>query len=301
MHPLSHRLKEQNDHHLFNRRWLVDLKEADLSLPAYAIINGWMAYIESNQWFQDELKGKVNIFSYEARGTGKSPKNGRLDPVQYAIDADRIIGEAFKEYDQLAKEQGITPGSKIIQANCMGTLPLATMFAAKLPLSRKVDGVVLLSPVSTFNLPWKIKFGFFVPPLLAKVLRRYVAPIVVRKIAPKEESERSRQESLKRLNSIDLGVAGKQAREVLWKADVTPFWKTIKVPALILVSDSDPLVRLEESVEVYHRLPFPIWMQMTAPDHLILEDNIDKVKVFLPEFAANPWNFYEKNKHRKPM
>ena len=212
MHSIGKRLKETNDHHLFNRRWLVDLETADLSLPAYAIINGWMAYIESNQWFQDELKGKVNIFSYEARGTGKSPKNGRLDPVQYAIDADRIIGEAFDEYDRLAREKGVQPGKKIIQANCMGTLPLAALFAAKLPLSQRIDGVILLSPVSTFNLPWKIKFSFFVPPLLGKVLRRYVAPIVVRKIAPKEESERSRNESLKRLNGIDLNVASKQER-----------------------------------------------------------------------------------------
>lgn len=288
------------DHHLFNRKWLVDLDEADLSLPAYAIINGWMAYIESNQWFQDELAGKVNIFSYEGRGTGKSPKKGRLDPVQNAIDADRIIGEAFAEYDRMARKQGVKPGPKIVQANCMGTLALASLFAAKLPLSQNLDAVVLLSPVSTFKLPWKIRFGFFVPPVLGKMVRRYLGPLVVKSIASKEESERSRQEALKRLNSIDLDVAGRQAREVLWKANVSTFWKTVNVPALILVSDSDPLVRIEESAEVFDKLPYPIWMELTAPDHLILEDNIEKIKEFLPQFVNDPWNFYERHKHLRP-
>ncbi len=300
VHPLSHRLNRHDDYGNFNRRWLVDLQNADLSLPAYAIMNGWMAYIESNQWFQDELMGIVNIFSYEARGTGRSPKNGRLDPVQNAIDANRLIGEAFAQYDRLAHQQGIEPQGKYIQANCMGTLALASMFAAKLPLHRKIDGTVLLSPVSKFNLPWKIKFGFFMPPSLSKVLRRYLAPIVVKRIVSKEESERSRQEALKRLNQVDLDVAARQAREVLWKADVSSFWKAIKVPALILVSDSDPLVKLEESAEVYWKLPYPIWMRMKAPDHLILEDNIEIVKEMIAEYTKDPWAFYERNKDMQP-
>ncbi len=263
-------------------------------------MNGWMAQIESNRWFQDQLRGLVNIFSYEARGSGKSPKHGRLDPVQNAIDAEILISQAFEEYDRLAESHGKTPGNKSLQGNCLGTMGLAALFAGRFPLSRKVDSVILISPVSKFDLPWKIKFSFFVPPAFGGFLRRFVAPTIIRKIAAKEESEKSRQEALRRLYQMDLNAASRQAREIFWKANVSGFWKYINVPALILVSRDDPMVKIEQSAEVFHELPYPIWMELRAPDHLILEDNIDLIREELPKYLNDPWGYYEKHKNNYP-
>ena len=78
------------------------------------------------------------------------------------------------------------------------------------------------------------------------------------------------------------------------------FRKIFTHPSLILVGNSDPIVKIEHSFEAYDKLPYPIWLELDAPDHLLLESNIDNLSKLIPKFANDPWEFYEENKHLKP-
>ena len=299
-HPLYSRVFNDESHNRFVTKWLTPLDKTKLSNPSMAITNGWMSEHHKNQWYADALSDNVNVFAYDSRGTGDSPKEGELNAFQSGIDANSVIGRAFDQLDTMAKEQGIEPGNKILQGNCIGTMTLASLFSGKLPLAKRTDGTILISPVSTFSLPILLKMTYFLPVWFVDFAIKYVAPTVAGMVVPGEDSESSRQEALGRARKLIPPVAVKQTRQVFWKENVTHAWKHINVPSLILVGRHDPLVKLEHSFDPYNRLPYPIWMELKAPDHLILEDNIEELKVVLPKFMNDPWGFYEEFKYLKP-
>jgi alpha-beta hydrolase superfamily lysophospholipase len=294
-HQWYHRFIAYQDHHLFRRKWLLDPQNREL--PALFILNGWMSYIERNLWYAQALHNHVNMFSFDTRGQGQSPKNGPLDAVQNAIDLNVIGVDTYAAYQN---HNGGDTGSLFLQGNCVGTLGIAALFAGKFPLSKEVQGTILLSPVNTFNLPRKIKMAYFAPIWLGRFGMKYVAPKIVHKIAPGEESRASREEALNRVQQLIPEVASRQVKQVFWKEDVTKYWKHMDVPSLILVSDNDPLVKLSDSAKAYTQMKYPIWMQLQAPDHLIIEENIHHLKTILPQFMNDPWKFYEYHQHLSP-
>ncbi|MCH8907640.1 MAG: alpha/beta hydrolase [Candidatus Heimdallarchaeota archaeon] len=242
----------------------------------------------------------INVFAYDSRGTGESPKEGDFGAIQAAIDAQQVISTAFKEYDQLARDQGIQPGMKILQGNCVGTFAIAAMFAGGLPLSKIVDGVILISPVHSFDLPIYLKTSYFVPIWGFELARKYLAPKFIQWSTPGDDSVISRNEATKRVQNILPEVAVKQSKQIFWKENVKKYWKYINVPALILVSKNDPLVKYEHSLGPYNELKYPIWYELHAPDHLVLEYNLPLLGKLLPEFANDPIAFHHKYQHLQP-
>ena len=89
-------------------------------------------------------------------------------------------------------------------------------------------------------------------------------------------------------------------QKILWKENVSNYWSTIDVPALIFVGKHDPLVKYEDSLHPYESLKYPIWYELDAPDHLLLESNTDILTDIVPEFCKDPYAFYEKYRHLKP-
>jgi pimeloyl-ACP methyl ester carboxylesterase len=288
------------DHDKFVGKWLHSLEKQGPSKPVIAIQNGWQAEYHQNQWYADELRNDLTIYAYDTRGNGQSPKSGDLHATQLAIDANSIIGKAFDKLDNITSHNKIEPGNKILQGNCIGTMPIAALFAAKLPLSKRVDGTVLISPVSSLSLPPILKMGYFFPVWMLRFAIRYLAEPIANKVTPGEDSEFTRKEAIKRAKKIIPEVALKQAKQVFWKQNVSNYWKHIRVPSLLLVSKNDPIVKLEDSIDPFNRLPYPIWYELKAPDHMLLEGNIELLKEVIPKFVNNPWDFYEEHKHLKP-
>lgn len=300
--PFYYRVK--NTEHLdeFVGRWLVNLEEQDLNNPIIGIINGWMAEHSENQWYADSLANDLSIFAFDSRGQGQSPKSGRMDAVQGAIDANYIISKAFAEYDWLVDQSDRVsqPANKILQGSCIGTMPIAALFAGRLPLHEQIDATILISPIAKFSPPTILKIGYFIPLWLASFVKNYLTVPIANMLFPGEDSQFSRDVALDRVNKLHPPSALQQAKELLWKEDVSNFWNYVNVPSLILVSSTDPLTPIDLSVDVYHKLPFPIWFELEAPDHLILEDNWEYLQQKIPEFARDPWDFYERYKHLEP-
>jgi len=173
-------------------------------------------------------------------------------------------------------------------------------FAGKFDIAKRADATILLSPVSTFSLPFPIKISPFVPPIVLTFFIRFLAEKIVHMVAPGEDSEFSRQEALRRARAMDPKQAIEQAKDLFYKEDVSNFWKTVKVPSLIFVGEHDPLVKLEHSFDAFQKLPYPIWYKLEAPDHLLLESNMHHLKNTIPKFAKDPWKFYEEHQHLSP-
>lgn len=296
---LRDRLFHDDTHKSFITKWLTDIKRNKPS-PAMAIINGWMSAHQKNQWYADALSEQMDIFSFDSRGQGGSPKTGKLNAIQGAIDANKLISDAFNEYDRISKKNGKGNSNKIIQGNCVGTMSVAALFAGKLPLASQIDGTILISPVSTFQLPLPIKLTFFLPEWFVGFAIRKIAPTFAKLSVPGEESDDSRDEAMSRLQGIDPKIAVKQTRQIFWKENVSKYWEAIKVPSLILVGNSDPIVKIHHSFEAFDKLPYPIWIELDAPDHLLLEGNIDYLGKLIPKFAKDPWGVYEEFKHLRP-
>lgn len=296
--PWHTRRKEKilEDFEKFAGNWLSDYKE-NPSLPALAIINGWQAEHNENTWMADLMRGEVNYYAYDSRGQGNSIKEGRLDAVQNAIDADHILSKQFAMIDDLSHNGN----KKILEGHCIGTMTIATLFAGKFNIASEIDGVILLSPVSTFSLPNYLKLTYFVPQWMATFAIKYLAPPIVNKIAPADESEHSRDFAMTRLMRLDYGAALRQVKEIFWKENVSNYWERINVPALIFVGKNDPLVKYEDSIHPFLNLKYPIWVELEAPDHLIMESNADFIQKLIPQFCRDPWAVYGQYKDRKPM
>ncbi len=291
----NHRIDaiNEDDYKLFVTKWLTTNTTAPNHL---FIINGWQATYSENIWYAELLKKSINTFAFDSRGQGGSPKNGRLDAVENAIDANYIISKEIKNI----KKTKNPPGNFIIQGNCIGTMTIATLFAGNFNVINDVSGVLLLSPVTTFDLPFVIKITYFLPKWFSTFSIKYIAPIVLKMIAKDEESEYSRNNAMERLLRLDHDATLRQVKSIFWKEDVKKYWKYVKVPALILVGKNDPLVSYEDSIDPFNRLPYPIWYELDAPDHLLLETNKKIISEIIPEFSKDPWAFYEKHKHMKP-
>ncbi len=296
---LRDRLFHDDTHNKFVMKWLTNINRSKPS-PAMAIINGWMSAHQKNQWYADALSDQMNIFSFDSRGQGGSPKTGRLNAVQGAIDANKLISDAFREYDEISLKMGNGKSNKIIQGNCVGTMSVAALFAGKLPLASQIDGTILISPVSTFQLPLPIKLTFFLPAWFVGFAIRNIAPTFAKLSVPGNESDDSREEAMSRLKGIDPKIAVRQTRQIFWKENVSKYWEFVKVPSLILVGNSDPIVKIQHSFEAFDKLPYPIWIELDAPDHLLLEGNIDYLSKLIPKFAKDPWEVYEEFKHIGP-
>jgi len=303
VHPWAHRIAPYENHFEFDQfvySWLHPFESLDPTNPVMSITNGWGARHHENQWWADEMYPKMGMFAYDSRGQGDSIKTGELDAIQGAIDANRLVGQAFDEFDRKAMEAGVEPGNKIIQGNCIGAMTVSALFAGKFDIAKRAAGTILISPVSTFNLPTVAKSTYFMPSWMATWAIRYLAEPLAKMMVSGDESEFSRQKALERVRKMDVDAALKQSRQIFWKENVEKLWSQIDVPSLMLVSPADPLTRIEESADVYHRLKYPIWMELEAPDHLILEDNINFLRELVPRFAAHPWEVYEEYKHIVP-
>ncbi|OLS26857.1 MAG: hypothetical protein HeimC2_13900 [Candidatus Heimdallarchaeota archaeon LC_2] len=296
---LYDRLHNDKTHQHFVTKWLTKINR-NYTPPAMAIINGWMSEHYKNQWYAEILSKNMNIFSFDSRGQGNSPKSGQLNAIQGAIDASTLVFDAFQTYDEISKKNGDPKANKILQGNCVGTMSVAALFAGKLPLASQIDGTILISPVSTFSLPFPIKLTFFLPVWFVGFAIKNIAPTFAKLSVPGEESDDSRNEAMSRLNKIDPKIAVKQTRQVFWKENVSKYWKHVKVPSLILVGNSDPIVKIHHSFEAYDKLPYPIWLELDAPDHLLLERNMDSLGKLIPEFAKDPWSVYEEYKYLRP-
>lgn len=296
--PFSHREGIFDDYDQFIGAWLHELTPDLLAQPAMSITNGWQARYRENQWYADALG--LPIYAYDSRGQGKSPKEGPLDAVQWGIDANVVVSRAFDHFDQLASQQGIEPHNKILQGNCMGTMALAAIYAGRMSLADRVDGVILISPVSSFSLPRILQPIIFLPTWFGRFAVNYLAPIFAKMAVPGEESEFSRNKAMARVRALDIPAAARQAKQMFWRENVGKYWKYIHVPSLILVGSNDPMVHVSQTAEVYHQLKYPIWIHLDAPDHSLLEDNIDYLAQIIPEFNKDPWGFYEKNRHLHP-
>ncbi|MCY3411945.1 MAG: alpha/beta fold hydrolase [Candidatus Heimdallarchaeota archaeon] len=295
--PFSHRIQSSpQDHEHFHTKWLT---MRDPSYHSLFIVNGWQAEAHYNQWYADALE-TLNTFAFDSRGQGRSPKSGRLDAVQNAIDTDVVLRQIIEEQRELAIDAGKTMGNVIVEGHCLGTMTLATLYAGRFPLTKQIDGLILLSPVSQFSLPLPIKMTYFLPLWFGTFAIRYIAPTVIKSIAPDDESESSRDNAMNRLLRLDHDAALRQVKDIFWKEDVSKYWKYIDVPCLILVGKHDPLVKFEDSFHPYSQLRYPIWFELEAPDHLMLEHNVELLQEILPEFCEDPWAFYEKYKHRRP-
>ena len=301
-HPWGHRIQPylNFDYGDFVGEWLHDPQEIDVSNPVMSITNGWGAQHMENKWYADELFPDLAIYAYDSRGQGESTKHGKLDAVQGAIDANFLLSRAFNDIDHKATELGVSPGNKIIQGNCIGAMTVAALYAGKFPVTRQSDGVILISPVSTFDLPAVAKMTYFLPSWAAKWAIKYLAVPMANFMVSGEESEFSRQKALQRLYRIDVDAALRQVKQIFWRENVSPYWSHIDVPALMIVSPNDPLTRIEDSAAVYDKLQYPIWLELEAPDHLILEENIDFLRKFIPRYAREPWAVYEEYKDITP-
>ena len=60
------------------------------------------------------------------------------------------------------------------------------------------------------------------------------------------------------------------------------------------------MVKYEHSVHPLEHLNYPIWMELEASDHFLLEPNIDRITELNTEFARDPWEFYERYKGNRP-
>ena len=136
--------------------------------------------------------------------------------------------------------------------------------------------------------------------MVAWICKKNIAPTFAKLSVPGDDSDDSRKEAMSRLNGIDPSVAVRQTRQIFWKENVSKYWESIKVPSLILVGNSDPIVKIQHSFEAFDKLPYPIWFELDAPDHLLLESNIEHLSTIIPKFANDPWKFYEEHKHLKP-
>ncbi|MHA2169908.1 MAG: alpha/beta fold hydrolase [Candidatus Kariarchaeaceae archaeon] len=299
-HPWFGLAENTQDYDQFVGRWLHDLNSQDLSKPALGIVNGWMAEHMQNLWYADAMRERMTTYAYDSRGQGSSPKTGDMHPTQMAIDANAMLTQAFGAFNVEAKKQGIHPGNKIVQGHCLGTMAIAAMFAAKLELSEQLDGAILISPVSYFSLPNLLKIGYFLPVWAVRFTTKYLAPTITRMLMPADDSELTRQNALERIKNLDPASAIKQVRQVFWKADVSDYWEKVTVPCLFLVSRHDPITRFEDSIDPFEKVPYPIWLELEAPDHMVLEFNIKKLQQLVPNFAKDPWEFYDNNKHLKP-
>ena len=114
-HRWLKRIKESDDekYDLFARKWLTDV-DNNIGNPSIFILNGWQAWISQNQWYADAQKEYLNVFAYDSRGQGDSPKHGRMDTLQNAIDAQNIIGPEIDRIDKMAEEQDIERQNKIL-------------------------------------------------------------------------------------------------------------------------------------------------------------------------------------------
>ncbi|MDH5401611.1 MAG: alpha/beta hydrolase [Candidatus Heimdallarchaeota archaeon] len=300
--PQNHQWRKRventpNDYSKFIGEWLVDIEKQDISKPALGIINGWQARYSENQWYAEALKDYMSIYAYDSRGQGNSPKDGKLDAVQGAIDANAILTKSFDEYDRVSIDSGLSISNKSIQAHCAGGMSAAALFAGRFPIADRLSSLILLSPVNTFNLPVFIKPIYFLPAKLVRFATRYIAPSVINKV---QASEESRRNAMQRLSRIDINAGVRQSKAIFWKENVEKYWKYVKVPTLIFVSRKDPVTTIEESKEVFDCLPFGIWWELKADDHFILESNIELIKKILPEFTSDPWGFYDKYKSNSP-
>ncbi len=301
-HRWLERIRQSDDENydLFVRKWLTDV-EKNLAKPSIFILNGWQAWISQNQWYADAQKESVNIFAYDSRGQGDSPKHGRMDTLQNAIDAQHIIGNEINRIDNLTKEQGKERPNRILHGNCLGTMTIASLFAGDFDLANQTNGVILLSPVSSFSLPKKLKLTYFLPIWLANFAFKYLAGPIMNSIAPGDGGEISRNSAMDRLKRIDLAAASRQVRDIFWKEDVSKLWKTIDKPALLYVGKHDPLVRFEDSFDPYANLKYPVWIDLHADNHFLLEENVEKVSGLNAEFSLDPWAFYDKYKDENPV
>jgi pimeloyl-ACP methyl ester carboxylesterase len=291
---------DNENYDLFARKWLTDV-DNNLDKPSIFILNGWQAWISQNQWYADAQKDYVNMFAYDSRGQGASPKHGRMDTLQNAIDAQKIIGKEISRIDKLAEEQGIERQNKILHGNCLGTMTISTLFAGKFDLANDTDGVILLSPVSSFNLPMKLKITYFLPIWMGNFVFKYLAEPITKSLASGDGGEISRNSAMDRLRRIDLAAASRQVKDIFWKEDVSKLWRSIDKPALLYVGKNDPLVRFEDSFDPYDKLRYPIWIDLHADNHFLLEENVEKVSKLNAEFSKDPWKFYDKYKDENPV
>jgi pimeloyl-ACP methyl ester carboxylesterase/MFS family permease len=284
-------------------KWLTPLTEKRLRMDCFLLVNGWLANHQDNYPITKEISHLTNVFSYDARGSGKSIRSGPMTVKQAALDMNYIFMKALQERRKLAESYGIKSrelGKVFLMGSCIGGLPIAAAYAAKLPITKHVAGIVIISPISKFIPHNIVKSLYFLPPVVIYLLKRWFALPIIDKVLPGEQSSDTKQLAIKRTQRIDPYATTRHAREFLWKGEVRNAWKYISVPALLLVGENDPVASLASSAEVYENLQFPIWVKLDAPSHLLLEYNLEYMKENFSSFTKSPRRFYRKYKDSKP-
>lgn len=288
--------------HIFGK-WLTPMIKKRLHMDCFFLVNGWLANYYDNYPLTKKISYLANVFSYDIRGTGKSIRSGPMTVKQAALDMNHIFMKALQERKILADSYGlkdIDTGNVFLLGSCIGGLPIAAAYAAKLPITKHVAGIVIISPISKF-IPYKLaKTLYFLPPLVIALLKKWLALPIINKVLPGEDASDIKQLAITRIKRIDPFVTTRHAREFLWKGDVKDAWKYISVPTLLLVGDNDPVASLESSAEVYQNLKYPIWVKLNAPSHLLLEYNLKYMHKNFPSFTKDPAQFFKDHMASKP-
>lgn len=284
-------------------KWLTPMTKKRLQMDSFLLVNGWLANHYDNYPLTKKLSHLTNVFSYDVRGTGKSIQFGPMTVKQAALDMNHVFMRALHERKMLADSYGLKDsdmGKVFLMGSCIGGLPIAAAYAAKLPITNHVVGIVILSPISKF-IPHKlVKSLYFLPPLVIALLKNWFALPIINKVLPGEDTSDTKQLAIRRVKRIDPFVTTRHAREFLWKGDVKDAWKYISVPTLLLVGDTDPIASLKSSAEVYQNLKYPIWVKLIAPSHLLLEYNLEYMQKNFPSFTKDPAQFYKDHMLFKP-
>jgi pimeloyl-ACP methyl ester carboxylesterase len=284
-------------------KWLTPMIKKRLQMDCFLLVTGWLSNHHDNYPLTKKLSHLTNVFSYDVRGTGKSIRSGPMTVKQAALDMNHIFMKVLQERKMLADSYELKDsdiGKVFLLGSCIGGLPIAAAYAAKLPITKHVAGIVILSPISKF-IPHKlVKFLYFLPPFVISLLKEWFALPIINKVLPGEDSSDTKQLAIKRVKRIDPFATTRHAREFLWKGDVKDAWKYISVPTLLLVGNNDPVASLESSVEVYQNLRYPIWVKLNAPSHLLLEYNLDYMHKNFPSFTKDPAQFYKDQIASKP-
>ncbi len=285
-------------------KWLTPLTKERLSKDSFFVVNGWLAHHSDNNPLTDKISDLFNVFAYDARGLGKSSRFGPLTVKQTALDMNYIFVKYLQLRLEFANHHNIDTselGKVFLMGSCIGGLPIAAAYATKLPITRYVTGILIISPISSFKPHKLIRPMYFLPPIIIQIFKKWLAKPMLDFVLPKENAKDTKELALKRVGRIDPQVTTRQAREFLWKGNVYDAWKYITVPTILLVGDKDPVAPLESSLDVYKQLKYPIWLKLNAPSHLILEYNIEYLRSNFLSFTNDPFLFFKKNQHLRPL
>ncbi len=267
--------KQQSQNYDLFGTWLTPRLELDTNKPTLFLVNGWMGTHKDNLQYIDFFEGKFDIFGLDNRGSGKSTLEGDLDVVQFALDLNYVLLGAL---DEKFGKKAVESGTVILQASCAGTLPVAVMYADKFPITKFITHLVLISPESKVYVKSSIKIFYYTPVWLAKIIRKGLLPLILNILFFGKKRADARRVTRERLDSLDLHVAQRQVKQFLKKADVSELWESITVPTLILIGQNDKVVPPRLSKEVASQIPNSSLLELTAPDHLLVEYNVGFVR-----------------------